>query len=241
MKANTRLLFLLSVSALIVACSDNVKDERLETFASGLPEGETNAISSQYENKALILNDGGLSDSDNDGVIDSRDKCNEELDNALVNNMGCSENLSEVKTTDLTIQFDTSSAEVKPKYFEELGKLAVLHQQNLNHKILIEGHTDSSGERTTNLTLSKARADAVAEALVEKYSVSRSDILTSGFGPDEPVADNASAEGRQKNRRMVAHVVFEDRLIQHQWNIWSVELGGKQSEVKQFYQMEGIK
>lgn len=239
MRASYRLL-LVSLSASIAACSVNVKDDRLESFATGLPEGEVSAISSGYDNQALTLNDAGLSDADHDGVIDYRDQCNENFENALVDNSGCLQKLSEVKTTDLTIQFDSSSATVKPEYFEEIGALAILHQQNPDHKILIEGHSDSSGERAANIDLSKARADAVAMTLIDKYSVPKEDILTSGFGPDEPVADNATAEGRKKNRRMVAHVVYVDRITQHQWNIWSVELGSKQTEVKQFYTLEGI-
>ena len=240
MKGN-RSVLILPLSILLVACSSNVKDERLDTFAKGLPQGDTESIATEYENKDLQLKNGGLSDSDNDGVIDIRDQCNEAIDNAKIDNSGCTESLSEVKTTDLTIQFDTASAEVKSQYFEEIGKLAVLHQQNTNHKILIEGHTDSTGSRNKNMALSKERAEAVAKVLIEKYTVPVSDILVSGFGPDNPIADNSSAEGRKKNRRMVAHVVFEDRIVQHQWNIWSVELGDKQSEVKQFYQIEGIK
>lgn len=241
MKDNAKLLLTLPLSLLLVACSSNVKDERLETFATGLPKGEVKALATEYENKDLQLKNAGLLDSDKDGVIDIRDKCNEYLDNPVVDNKGCAEALSEVKTTDLTIQFDTESAEIKTQYFEEIGKLAVLHQKNSEHKILIEGHTDSTGSRITNMALSKYRAEAVAKVLIEKYSVPVADILVSGFGPDNPIADNTNAEGRKNNRRMVAHVVFEDRIVQHQWNIWSVELGDKQSEVKQFYQMEGIK
>ena len=242
MKANSKLFYSLPFSLLLTACSNiEIKEERLETFGTGLPEDKVEAISTEYENKALSLNNSGLSDQDNDGVIDARDKCDDKLDDILVDNNGCPEQLSKVTTKNLSIQFDTSSTKIKPEYLKELETLASLHQKSPNHKILIEGHTDSTGSHSENTTLSKARADAVALALIEQYSVSKESILTAGFGPDDPIADNDTANGREKNRRIVAHVVFEDRIIQHQWNIWSVELGDKQSEVKQYYLLEGIK
>ena len=68
-------------------------------------------------------------------------------------------------------------------------------------KIQIIGHTDSSGSRSTNLALSQARADAVRDYLADKgLPVSRFEAM--GVGPDQPVATNATPEGRAKNRRI---------------------------------------
>jgi len=65
----------------------------------------------------------------------------------------------------------------------------------------IQGHTDNTGKRKTNLKLSQARADAVKTWLVRK-GISADRIITKGYGPDKPIADNNTPEGRQKNRRI---------------------------------------
>ncbi len=71
----------------------------------------------------------------------------------------------------------------------------------------IEGHTDSTGSITTNLVLSQRRAEAVADTLVAA-GVARDRIVATGLGPDFPVASNATAAGRQQNRRV--EVVIEN-------------------------------
>jgi outer membrane protein OmpA-like peptidoglycan-associated protein len=67
--------------------------------------------------------------------------------------------------------------------------------------IRIEGHTDAMGEPQHNLALSQARAEAVRAALIER-GVAASRLRAQGFGADAPLADNRSAEGRAKNRRI---------------------------------------
>src|SRR5436309_1273053 len=65
----------------------------------------------------------------------------------------------------------------------------------------IEGNTDSTGSRSHNIVLSKARADAVKNYLNEKYGFPAPRMRTRGNGPDSPIDTNATAEGREKNRR----------------------------------------
>ena len=71
-----------------------------------------------------------------------------------------------------------------------------------NGRITIEirGHTDSTGTRQHNLTLSRRRADAVVDYLI-KNGISPERLSARGFGPDKPIGDNATADGRRKNRR----------------------------------------
>lgn len=73
--------------------------------------------------------------------------------------------------------------------------------ENPDIVVEIQGHTDNTGKRATNLKLSQARADAVKAWLVKK-GISSERIVTKGYGPDKPIADNNTAEGRQKNRRI---------------------------------------
>ena len=73
-------------------------------------------------------------------------------------------------------------------------------------KLRVEGHTDAQGKRASNVKLSQRRAAAVVKALV-KRGVPAERLVAQGFGPDQPVADNATAEGRAKNRRVELRVV----------------------------------
>src|SRR5262249_29386180 len=70
-----------------------------------------------------------------------------------------------------------------------------------NTVIDIEGNTDSTGARTYNMQLSRDRADAVRQYLMEKYGFPGARLRTAGNGPDKPLDSNATPEGREKNRR----------------------------------------
>jgi OOP family OmpA-OmpF porin len=65
----------------------------------------------------------------------------------------------------------------------------------------IEGNTDSTGSRELNMGLSKQRAESVKSYLVEKFHFPTTRMRTFGNGPDKPVDDNTTPEGREKNRR----------------------------------------
>jgi len=68
-------------------------------------------------------------------------------------------------------------------------------------KLSIDGHTDATGAAERNRTLSKERAEAVRAALLAK-GIAAERLSAQGFGPDKPLADNGSEEGRAKNRRV---------------------------------------
>jgi len=70
-----------------------------------------------------------------------------------------------------------------------------------NSRIRIEGNTDSDGSRAGNITLSRRRAQAVADYLIQEYNMPRNRFVVVGNGPDNPVADNNTAAGKAKNRR----------------------------------------
>ena len=65
----------------------------------------------------------------------------------------------------------------------------------------IEGNTDSTGARAYNMQLSRQRADAVKQYLMEKYGFPGARFRIAGNGPDKPLETNATPEGREKNRR----------------------------------------
>lgn len=99
------------------------------------------------------------------------------------------------------IVFRTGSAVIEPASEEILEQAFNTLDQNKDITVEIRGYTDNVGSRAANLRLSQRRADAVKAWLVKK-GIAASRITAKGYGMDNPVADNKTAEGRQKNRRI---------------------------------------
>jgi flagellar motor protein MotB len=99
------------------------------------------------------------------------------------------------------ILFDTDSDVIKPESKPTIDALITAAKSNTAMKLLIEGHTDSTGGTAHNKTLSIRRAAAVKAALAIA-GVNASLLATQGFGDDKPVASNDTALGRSQNRRV---------------------------------------
>jgi len=100
------------------------------------------------------------------------------------------------------IFFDTDSDRLRPESTPVLQEMVTTLTEHADLKILVEGHTDSQGEVAHNQGLSERRAAAVVQYLTE-HGVAASRLSSAGRGESAPVADNATAEGRQENRRVV--------------------------------------
>jgi len=98
------------------------------------------------------------------------------------------------------LEFDFGKATVKKESYKELEELVEYMQHKTEINVEIDGHTDNVGKEEENLKLSKQRADAVKYYLVKK-GIDANRIQTEGFGASQPIADNSTEEGRQKNRR----------------------------------------
>jgi OOP family OmpA-OmpF porin len=136
-------------------------------------------------------------DSDGDGVVDPSDQCPDTPKGDRVGPAGCSCDVSR------QLSFKTDSAELSDADKLVLDEMA----ENLTRlkfiSGVIEGHTDSTGSEAHNQRLSERRAQAAADYLVSRgISGDRLEIV--GRGESEPVGDNATAEGRAQNRRVVA-------------------------------------
>ncbi len=103
--------------------------------------------------------------------------------------------------------FDAGRAELQPAANRTVLKLVQFLQINPQRRVRIEGYTDNTGDAAENLELSRARAQAVADLLVD-LGVDAKRIQVAGYGVDFPVAENASARGRAQNRRV--EIVFSD-------------------------------
>lgn len=115
-----------------------------------------------------------------------------------------------VVTAFKNLNFDTNKADIRPESFDSLNKLAELLKKETSWKLKIQGHTDSVGSPASNLDLSKRRAASAKKYLVDKGAVDGM-ISTEGLGETKPIADNKTAEGRQKNRRVVLIIVKPDQ------------------------------
>lgn len=101
----------------------------------------------------------------------------------------------------LYINFDTGKATIKPESLSVIDQVAEMLGGNPDLKLVVEGHTDNVGAAATNKTLSESRARAVAAALAARGIDARR-LTTVGRGQEQPIAGNATEEGRARNRRV---------------------------------------
>jgi outer membrane protein OmpA-like peptidoglycan-associated protein len=101
--------------------------------------------------------------------------------------------------------FNTDSAVLKPEAVEQVAKLGDILARYPEDRIRIQGHTDSTGSVSHNEELSLRRAQSVREVLVNR-GVKPAQMLVEGVGEARPIADNRTAAGRAKNRRVELHI-----------------------------------
>ena len=109
--------------------------------------------------------------------------------------------ISDGKFITYGITFDVGKSTIKPESMGEINRIVKLMQENPDLKFSVEGHTDSTGNATSNQTLSEARSQAIVDKLVE-LGISQDRLTAVGKGQNSPIADNSTDEGRAKNRRV---------------------------------------
>ena len=100
------------------------------------------------------------------------------------------------------ILFDSNSDDIKPESYGVLEQIAQLLRENPELKIRVIGHTDSDGEESKNLDLSKRRAAAIKTNLTLEFGIDTLRLQTDGKGEAQPTAPNATPEGKANNRRV---------------------------------------
>lgn len=186
---------------------DELKSERDALVASN------NELKSQMN----TLND-ALKDDDGDGVANKFDKCPNTPAGVKVDGSGCplpemknetkviekivvtEEDKKVVNEAIKNLEFDLGKSTIRSTSFSSLDRVATLLIEK-NFSLKLAGHTDNTGSMQTNLRLSKERAEAIRAYLVSK-GANASRIEATGYGPNQPIATNATAEGRQQNRRV---------------------------------------
>jgi outer membrane protein OmpA-like peptidoglycan-associated protein len=146
----------------------------------------------------------GCPDRDGDTVMDKDDKCPDIV--GLPRLQGCPEpEITKEEEAILEkashVQFNTASAILLLSAYPILNEVAELMKKHPKGYLSIEAHTDSDGDAKLNEKLSHERADAVKAYLIG-HGISPDRINTAGHGEEKPIADNNTAEGRAKNRRV---------------------------------------
>ena len=147
----------------------------------------------------------GARDADRDGIVDSLDQCKDSPSGALVNSAGCPPPLLKEKAQiDLKIQFDPNQARVKPQYEKQIKAVAEVMISHPGTVVQIQGYTDNTGSDKVSLILSQLRAESVRQYLIDHYGINPSRLTAKGYGSLNPIADNRTRVGREKNNRIVA-------------------------------------
>jgi outer membrane protein OmpA-like peptidoglycan-associated protein len=108
------------------------------------------------------------------------------------------------------LTFASGQSNVEPNYLPLLSKVRNAVEVFPRSRIVIEGHTDSYGGDDSNMALSKRRAEAVGDYMTAQFSIEAFRIAADGFGETRPIANNETAEGRARNRRI--DVVIKPQL-----------------------------
>ncbi len=101
----------------------------------------------------------------------------------------------------LNISFASSKANILPETLGEIEELAQFLQENKTYEVIIYGYTDNTSKKSNNQKLSQNRAKAVMKALIA-YGIKLTRLTAIGMGSKNPIAENNTAQGRAKNRRI---------------------------------------
>lgn len=208
------LSYILVVAMLVtvVGCASMSNKEKGAAIGAGSGAAVGGAIGSQSGNTLLgaligAVVGGAAGAYIGDYMDDQAAEIAKDLDGATVERVG-----EGIKITfDSGILFDVDSSQVQPAGQENLTALAEILNKYEDTIILIEGHTDSSGNEDYNLNLSQNRAQSVATDL-EGLGVQVPRFTTKGYGEVQPIDSNDTTEGRQANRRVDIAIMANDEL-----------------------------
>lgn len=177
---------------------------------NGCPDTDGDGIQDEEDdcpNTPGILAFNGCPDTDGDGVKDLEDQCPDEA--GTIENDGCPEITQEIierlQEIGKIIYFATNDSKLNERNNQILDEVFNTLQNYSSYKVVVEGHTDSSGQASFNQALSEKRANSVMRYLIEK-GMSPSRVSAKGYGETRPAVSNDTAEGRRENRRVVFEI-----------------------------------
>jgi large repetitive protein len=168
----------------------------------------------EAEDKDGFQDDDGCPDPDNDGdgLLDAADGCPNEAEskNGVDDEDGCPDLVRFAGTQIMTlkpIHFEVNSSVIKSDseaIVQEMAAVITSHPEIV--QLSIDGHTDSKGNPDKNLKLSQGRADSVRTFLIN-LGIAPERLVARGYGDTMPIADNATPDGRTKNRRVEFNIM----------------------------------
>ncbi|MDG1735047.1 MAG: PorP/SprF family type IX secretion system membrane protein [Crocinitomicaceae bacterium] len=163
------------------------------------------SIAGPIENKGCPYKD-----TDDDGLLDKDDECPKTA--GPIENKGCpvieKEEQEILNTAFSNLEFETNLDVIKISSKPALVELSNTLKKKPDWKLKLSGHTDNVGDNDANMILSKKRAESVKRFLAS-HGIDKSRLQTEFFGESEPISDNATASGRQKNRRVEFKIIFD--------------------------------
>lgn len=164
-----------------------------------------------------------LTDDEGDGIITARDRCPNSKAGVKVGNNGCGSNTLNTIRHRLDVNFAINSYHVNDEYLPQIAKLAELMNKHPDVFIVIEGHTSTRGNATYNLILSKNRAEAIKQILVNQFGIDKERVNTKGYGFERILVEGNDEYSHQKNRRIVAEISSDVSFTDMKWTIYSVD------------------
>lgn len=145
-------------------------------------------------------------DSDNDGIINEKDQCNDTAANVKVDAKGCTLFAEETVSINLNVAFANNSSIVEPQMMHDIQRLAMFMKEYTNTNAVIEGHSSVTGSPSYNLMLSEKRANAVKNVLINKFNIDESRLSAKGFGQQQLLSQGNTPADHKLNRRVVAQI-----------------------------------
>jgi outer membrane protein OmpA-like peptidoglycan-associated protein len=189
----------------------------LDTDGDGVPDGKDKQPNTP---KGYPVDEWGVAlDTDGDGVPDGKDLEPNTPKGSMVDEYGRA--IKEKEKTFIqegiirlnAVYFDVGKAVVKPESFDALNEVTEILIKYPTLKIEIQGHTDNTGSAAMNRQLSQKRAQAVLDYILKRDpNIKSTNFTVVGYGPDRPIADNKTAEGKQLNRRVEFVVLNKEEL-----------------------------
>lgn len=145
-------------------------------------------------------------DTDGDGIPDAADKCPDVK--GTLDNQGCPEIQKKLNELAKMVYFETAKDVLTPEAKAPLDEAAAILLAYPQTTLIIEGHTDNVAGKAYNLDLSQRRANRVKNYLIDKGITASRFTKVIGYGLGQPIADNATPEGRAMNRRVYIKAQF---------------------------------
>ncbi|WP_159822115.1 OmpA family protein [Colwellia sp. 20A7] len=146
------------------------------------------------------------SDTDNDGVTDSKDRCPSTPTTDKVDKNGCTIFTEETSRMSLLVNFDNNKSTVKAEYLPEIKKMSDFLTAYPEVSLVIEGHTSKVGSAAYNKKISQQRADAIVDVLVNQFNIDSYRLSAVGYGEENLLDSGDDKAAHAKNRRIEAKV-----------------------------------